>query len=58
MELTRVKPELVVHPARQRDSIPDKEKDNKKAAQCFLDSGVGLEQLTQIVDCSKRLTIL
>ncbi len=53
-----VKPELVVHPIGQGDSIPEEEEDSKEAARRFLDSGVGLEQLTQMVDCSKRLTIV
>ncbi len=58
MELTGVKPELVIRrPARQGDFVPEEEEDSGDAARRFLDNEVGLRQLTQIVDCSGRLTI-
>ncbi len=53
-----VKPELVVCLVGQGDSIPEEEEDSKEAARRFLDSGVDEEQLTQIVNCSERLTIV
>ncbi len=57
-ELTGVKPELVVcRPAGQGDSVPEEEEDSGDAARRFLDNGVGLQQLTQMIDCSGRLTI-
>lgn len=58
MELIGVKPELVVCLTRQGDSVPEEEKNNKKAAQHFLNSGVSLKQLTQIVDCSEKFLIV
>ncbi len=56
--MTEIKLELVVRPARQGDFVPKEEEVSEEAARLFLDSGVGQEQLTQIVDCSKRLTIV
>ncbi len=50
MELIEIKPELVVWLAKQKYSIPEEEKNNKKATQHFLNSGVSLEQLTQMVN--------
>lgn len=58
MELTEVKPKLVICLIKQGDSVPEEEKDSRKAFQHFLNNRVGPEQLTQMVDYSKRLTIV
>ena len=49
-KLISIKPELRVCPAKQRDSVPEEEKDSKEVVQRFLDSRVGLQQLTQMID--------
>lgn len=56
--MTSIKPVLVVHPKRKGDLVPKEEKDSEDAAKRYLDCGVGLKQLTQIVNCSRRLIIV
>lgn len=58
MELISIKLLLVICPEKEKDSIRKEEEDSKNSVRRFFNSGVSQEQLTQIVDCSRKLTIV